>query len=180
MSANPEFSRPVRLDSLGGQARHVEIAADEAERAALARRFALVSIERLSAQASLTRNGDLVSAEGTLSAAVTQSCVATGEPVEERVEEAFRIDFRPHPESGSADEEIELSEPELDVVFYDGPSIDLGEAVAESLSLSLNPYPRSPAAEAALKAAGVKSEEEAKAESSPFAALAALKDKLQP
>jgi uncharacterized metal-binding protein YceD (DUF177 family) len=180
MSANPEFSRPVRVDTLGNQPRRVEIAADEGERAALARRFSLVSIERLSAEASLSRSGDQISAEGRLSAAVTQGCVATGEPVEESVEEEFRIDFRPHPEVGSPDEEVELSDAEMDVVFYDGSSIDLGEAVAESLALSLDPFPRSPAAEAALEAAGVKSEEEAKAESSPFAALAALKDKLQP
>jgi uncharacterized metal-binding protein YceD (DUF177 family) len=94
------------------------------------------------------------------------------------VEEDFRIEFRPHPQVGDAEEEIELSEGELDVIFYEGASIDLGEAVAETLSLSLNPYPRSPAAEAALRAAGVRSEEEAKAEASPFAGLAALKDKL--
>jgi len=106
---------------------------------------------------------------------VTQSCVATEEPVDETVEEAFRIEFRPHPESAAAEEEIELSEGEMDVVFYDGAAIDLGEAVAETVSLALNPFPRSPAAEEALRAAGVKSEEDAKAESSPFAALAALK-----
>ena len=55
----------------------------------------------------------------------------------------------------------------------------LGEAVAQTLLLGLDPYPRSPAAEAALRDAGVKSEEEARAESSPFAALAALKGKLE-
>jgi uncharacterized metal-binding protein YceD (DUF177 family) len=90
------------------------------------------------------------------------------------VDEEFRIVFRPQPHSGRADEEIELSQGELDVVFYSGASIDLGEAVAETLSLSLPPYPRAPDAEAALKDAGVKTE----AEAGPFAALAALKDKL--
>ena len=60
-------------------------------------------------------------------------------------------------------------------VFYDGAAIDVGEAVAETLSLSLDPYPRAPGAEEALEAAGVKSEEEA----GPFAALAGLRDKLK-
>ena len=46
---------------------------------------------------------------------------------------------------------------------------------ADTLALSLDPYPRSPNAEAALKDAGVLSEEEA----SPFAALAALKGQLE-
>jgi uncharacterized metal-binding protein YceD (DUF177 family) len=171
----PEFSRPIRIDTLGGEARSLAVEAGEAERVDLARRFGLVAIDRLAAEAALTRSGDAVIAAGRLTAEVTQSCVATGEPVPERVEQSFRIEFRPPPEGGSAEEEIELSESELDIVFYEGGSLDLGEAVAETLSLNLDPYPRCPEAEAALREAGVKSEEEARAESSPFAALAALK-----
>ena len=169
----PEFSRPVRIDTLGAAPRALSIGANEEERAALARRFGLVGIERLSAEAALTRSGEDVRAVGTLSAAVTQSCVATDRPVPEAVEERFEILFRPQPET-AAEEEIELSESELDVVFYDGASIDLGEAVAETMSLALDPYPRSPEAETALKQAGVKSEEEA----APASPLAGLKDLL--
>ena len=51
---------------------------------------------------------------------------------------------------------------------------DLGEAVAQSFALLLDPFPRSPNADAVLKAAGVKEEGEV----GPFGALAALKDKL--
>lgn len=174
----PEFSRPVRIDTLGAGARNVAIEADEAERAALAKRFGLVSIGRLSAEADLTRAGEAVAAKGRLSAEVVQSCVGSGEPVPATVAEEFRIDFRPPPRAGSPDEEVELGESELDVVFYEGSAVDLGEAVAETLSLALDPFPRSAAAEAALREAGVKSEEEAREESSPFAALKALKDKL--
>ena len=170
----PEFSRPFRIDTLGTQPRSVAIDANEEERAALAKRFGLLSIERLEAKARLGRTGEAIRAEGRLRAAVTQACIATDEPVPAAVEEEFRIEFRPHPEVG-AEEEIELSEGELDVVFYDRAAVDLGEAVAETLALALNPYPRSPAAEAALREAGVKSEEEAKAESSPFAVLKGLK-----
>ena len=53
------------------------------------------------------------------------------------------------------------------MVFHDGAAIDLGGAIADTLALSLDPYPRSAGAEAALKEAGVMSEEEA----SPFAVL---------
>ena len=176
----PEFSRPVRIDTLGSRPHVSSIAADAEERAALARRFGLVGIDHLAAEAELTRSGDTIRAQGTLSARVTQSCVATGVPVPERVEEVFAIEFRPEPASGEPDEEIELSEGELDVVFYAGGAVDLGEAVAEGLSLALDPYPRAREADAALSEAGVKSEEQAKAESSPFAGLAGLKDKLKP
>ncbi|HEX8381131.1 MAG TPA: DUF177 domain-containing protein [Allosphingosinicella sp.] len=173
-----EFSRLYRLDSVGEEPRPVEIEAQPAEREALAGRFELVSVEALSAAATLLRRGETVEAAGALRARVTQSCVATAEPVEAAVEESFRIEFRPLPADGGPEEEIELGEGELDVVFYEEASIDLGEAVAQTLLLALDPYPRSPAAEAALREAGVKSEEEARAESSPFSALAALKGKL--
>jgi uncharacterized metal-binding protein YceD (DUF177 family) len=174
MSQRPEFSRPVRVDTLGDRPREMPIGANEEERAALADRFRLVAIERLSAGATLTRSGDTVIARGRVSAAVTQSCVGTGEPVEAVIEEDFMIRFVPPPCAIGEEEEIELGEGELDTVFYDGASIDLGEAVAETLVLALDPYPRSPSAEAALKEAGVKSEEQAREDSSPFAALKQL------
>ena len=56
-------------------------------------------------------------------------------------------------------------------MFHDGAAIDLGSAVSDTLALALDPYPRSAAAEAALREAGVLSEEEA----GPFAVLAKLK-----
>ena len=176
MKPQPEFSRPVRSDTLSSGPRELSIGADEAERVALARRFGLVSVERLSAEASIKRDGEVIEAEGTLSAAVTQSCVASGAPVAAQIDEPFTIIFRPHPHHVREDEEeIELSGSDLDVVFYDGGAIDLGEAVAETLSLALDPYPRAPGSEETLKKVGVKSEEEA----APAGALAGLKDLLE-
>jgi uncharacterized metal-binding protein YceD (DUF177 family) len=171
----PEFSRPVRIDTLGAEPRAIAVEAEAEERAALARRFGLVEIVRLEAEARLARRGSDVLAEGRMAASVVQSCVATGEPVAASLDEPFEIVFRTLPDGGRPDEEVELDEKELDVVFYDGALVDLGEAVAETLSLSLDPFPRTPGAAEALKAAGVKSEEEA----GPFGALAGLRDKMK-
>ncbi len=172
----PEFSRPVALDTLGEAGRRIEIAADDAERGALARRFSLIAIDRLTAEAALRRAGRIVTATGRIAGAVTQACVATGAPVAQEIDEPFEIVFRPQPDDSRADEEVELGEGELDTVFYTGGAVDLGEAAAETLALALDPYPRAPEAGTALKAAGVKSEEEA----GPFGALAGLRDKLKP
>ena len=173
--SQPEFSRPVRIDTLGAEPRRVAIAAEAGEREALARRFGLVAIARLAAEADLARKGGSVIARGRIEASVTQSCVASGEPVEAAIDEPFELEFRPSPKAGRPDEEIELGESELDVTFYDGGAVDLGEAAAETLALALDPYPRAPGAAEALKAAGVKSEEEA----GPFGALAGLRDKMR-
>jgi uncharacterized metal-binding protein YceD (DUF177 family) len=170
----PEFSRLVSLESLGAAPREVAIEAEEAECAALAARFDLVAVHALSAKAAVCRDEAKVIAQGVLHAAVTQKCVVSGEPVAAKVETPFHIEFRPPPESGA--EEVELDPAELDVVFYEGDSVDLGEAAAETLSLALDPYPRASDADEKLREAGVKSE----AEAGPFAALAALREKMKP
>jgi uncharacterized metal-binding protein YceD (DUF177 family) len=175
----PEFSRPVRADTLGEAPRTIAIEATQEERTALARRLGLAAIGRLDAALALSRKGEEIAMRGTVRAAVTQICVATGAPIEAEVEAVADLTFRPQPAT-AADEEIELGAEELDVAFYDGAVVDAGEAAAETLSLALDPYPRAPDAEAALKAAGVKSEAEAgPAEAGPFAALAGLKGKLE-
>ena len=169
------FAHHLRLDQVGDGER-VDLVADEAERAAVARRLGLERIERLEAHATLSRQGEIVRAAGRLTASLDQSCVVTGEPVAAYVDEPFELVFMPAPKAGSPDEEIELGPEDCDVVFYDGAVIDLGTAIADTLALSVDPYPRSAGADAALKEAGVMTE----AEASPFAALAKLKKSDQP
>ena len=164
------FAHQLRLDQVRDGER-VDIVADEKERSAVAQRLGLESLSCLEAHAVLSRQGEMVRAEGRLAASLEQSCVITSEPVAAHVDEAFELIFMPEPREGSAEEEIELGDADLDVVFYDGAVIDLGTAVADTLALSLDPYPRSAGADAALKEAGVLTETEA----SPFAALAKLK-----
>lgn len=169
-----ELSRPVRVDTLGPSARTLEIEASAEERAALARRFGLEAIERLEAHVSIQRAGDEPVATGRLTAEVVQSCAVTGAPVPASIDEQFEVRFRADAPAAGSEEEVELGEEDLDVIFYDGGLIDVGEAVAETLALALDPYPRAPGAEEALREAGVKGE----AEAGPFGGLAALKDKL--
>jgi uncharacterized metal-binding protein YceD (DUF177 family) len=166
------FAHALRLDQ-NGDGERLDLVADEAERAVIARRLRLRTIDRLDAHAVLSRDGPIVRAEGRLVASVEQSCVITGDPVRAHLDEPFGIVFTPEPETGTPDEEIELGADDCDVVFYDGGTIDLGGAIADTLALALDPYPRSAGADAALKEAGVMTEEQA----SPFAVLARLKDK---
>lgn len=176
-----EFNRPQRLDTIGAGESQIQVQAEPAERAALAGRFGLKSIDGLTAEYRIRRDAQGIVATGHLSARVVQACVITDEPVPAKIEEDFAIRFLPETEGEDSDDETELSEDECDIVFYSGGAIDLGEAAAETLALALDPYPRSPAAEAALRDAGVISEEEAKRqaeESGPFGGLAGLRDKL--
>jgi uncharacterized metal-binding protein YceD (DUF177 family) len=170
---NDDFAHRLTLDRLRDGERIV-ISADETERRAIAGRIGLQSLDRLDAHAVISREEGTIRATGRVAASLEQSCVATGEPVAAHIDEAFDIAFIPEPRSGGGDEEIELSIEECEVVFHDGASIDLGSAIADTLALSLDPYPRSAGAEAALQEAGVLTE----AEAGPFAELAKLKKSL--
>ena len=163
------FAHQLRLDQIRDGER-LDLIADDDERRAVAKRLGLPSLDRLEAHVCLERTGEVVRAKGRLLAALDQSCVITGDPVAAHVDEAFALLFTPEP-AAAPDEEIELGEADCDVVFYDGAVIDLGSAIADTLGLSLDPYPRSAGADAALKEAGVLTQEQA----SPFAVLAGLK-----
>lgn len=169
----PEFSRAHRLDSLGGL-KTLEIEATAEERAALARRFGLQDVAELKAQVTVTAVAAGIDVAGQMTGRATQICVVTGEPVPACVSQDFAVRFVA-PDATPEAEEIELNAEECDIMEHDGQAIDIGEAVAQTLGLALNPYPRSANAEARLREAGVLAEGEA----GPFGALAALRDKLQ-
>ncbi len=111
---------------------------------------------------------------GELSAEVTQACVVTLEPVEERVQEAVTIEFWPEQQLGavSADEDAAIdAEPSDAPEPIIGGRIDLGALAAEILASVINPYPRKADAEFVWR----ETPEGAEAgKSSPFASLAKL------
>ncbi|WP_277979633.1 YceD family protein [Sphingomonas phyllosphaerae] len=172
MGVTTEFSRVERLDTIGGEDRAVTIAADADERAALARRFDLVAVERLAGAFAVRRDPAGVLVSGTVRADVVQACSVTGDPLPATIDEPVALRFVAP--SAGGDDEIELGGDSIDTVELEGGGVDLGEVAAETMALALDPFPRSPRAEAVLRVAGVLSEEEA----GPFGALAGLKAKL--
>lgn len=167
-----EFSRPIRVDQLARHAGGVTITATEEERAALARRFNLLALDRLEADYALSEENGAIIARGRVRASLSQPCVATGVAVPEMIDTDFLLRFVA--ETAEADsEELEIDTDDADTIGYDGQALDMGEAVAETMALAMTPYPRSSDADAYLREAGVLTEEQA----SPFAALLSLKDK---
>ena len=163
----PELSRLIDLRQVIDKP--VAIKASKEERAALARRFGLVRIDRLEADVALEVDGEAVNAKGRLRAAAVQSCAISGDDLPVKIDEPLVLRFVPEVEV--TEHEIELEERELDEIPYSGTAFDLGEAVAQSLALAIDPYAVGPNAERARKEAGLSDA----AASGPFAALAALK-----
>ena len=152
-----EFSRMI--DPRRIEARPYRLEANEAERAALAERFGLVAIGRLEAQVELERDGEAVDATGELEAEIVQSCAVTGEDLPVDIAESMTLRFVPEARRAVAEgEEIELEEDELDEITFGGNVFDLGEAVAQSLALAIDPYATGPEADRVREEVGLDDE----------------------
>lgn len=144
----PEFSRRFPLDSIGSTPRSVSIDATADERAAIASRFGLAALETLKATATLTASARGIEIAGRLTANIGQSCVVTGDAVAAYVDEKFTLRFVDPDVLASGTEEIELSDSDCDLIEIEGGAVDLGEAVAQTLGLALDPFPRCAAEQA--------------------------------
>lgn len=158
----PEFSRPIALAEVpaGGLALRLEASAEE--RAALRRRFGLPGLFALTADLRLTpAPGGCIAVSGILRAEVEQECVVSLAPLRAVIEEPVAWRLLPEgmpPSDGEADPD--------DIESPRGVA-DLGEALAQQLSLALDPYPRAPGASLP--------EDPGAGPGGPFAALAKLR-----
>lgn len=161
-----EFSRIYDIRHL--PTAPLELTATAEECAALAKRFALVAVKRLHAVIRLDGVGARISAKGRLTAEVVQSCAVSGDDLPARIDEPVDLRFVPAAESHA--EEVELASEELDEIEYSGGQFDLGEALAQTMALGIDPFATGPRADAARRAAGMLDE----GEIGPFAALKGL------
>ncbi len=170
--------RPILVDDIREDGKSViEVEASEAERAALAEAYHLVSLAALKARLTLAKRGPVIRITGVLKAHLTQTCVVTMEPFESDVEDQIEMEFAPPAYVAEAWERLaqleasgsneDLPEPPDQIV--DG-KIDLGAVTSEALALALDPYPKKPGAAFEGPADAAQTPDE-----SPFAVLARLK-----
>ena len=161
----PEFSRPVKLAHLRSEpfVQQIEATADERHR--LAQRFDLIALDHLTGTVTLQREGEgRILLEGSFDAEFTQTCVVTLEPVPGRISRSFSMVYVSI-EDRRTEIELDADEPVFEPLT--GDEIDIGEAVAQELSLSLPDFPRDP--EAVIDSAAT-----AEIAAGPFAALPQL------
>ncbi len=175
---NPEFPRVIEMARLRDQPSFAfDISPNPEEMDRIARLMGAQALRKLRLRGKLTAlaKGSW-QLDADLGATVIQTCVVTLDPVTTRIDQPVRrllVPAQPVPRgveivvSAEEDEEIE---PLTD-------RLDLGLVAIESLALALPPYPRKPGAELpdALFSPGDGPEEPSV---KPFAALAALRDKL--
>jgi hypothetical protein len=189
-----EWSAMVEIGKLGVEPKTFKIEASEEERADLARRYGIVSVDRALAIVTLQKTrGNMIHALGTLQAEVTQSCVVSLEPVTQTIEEEFEgwfgdddsaVSFaraKSERDAAKSGMETEILEESVDPEPIVNGQVDIGELAAQHLSLSLDPYPHAPGVTHALAVdtheESVKGGEGANLRKNPFEALKDWKEK---
>lgn len=151
MNTKPEFSFLVNCNKLQDTGKTFEIKANALECQALTKRFDLVSLHRLKLKAFVSRqSAEVVKLQCNFSAVFTQKCVVSLKPLKKNIDCKFERIYSSKltecfdNESEPQEEYIQTLE---DVQDPPDPIIDgyfnLGESVAEQLSLEIDPFPRS-------------------------------------
>lgn len=157
-----EFSRPLRVAGVPAAGQRLLLEATAAECAALAARFGILAVQALHAELALRPDAaGGIAVDGLLRARVVQACVVSLEPVAQHLADEFA--FRILPEGAEPSESLE----DEDEVEVQHGIAELGEVVAQYLSLALDPYPRAEGAELPDAATD--------GSANPFAALRGLK-----
>lgn len=161
----PEFSRPLIVDRIPKLGSTEIISAEPAELTKLASRLDVPGLHGLTAKIRATpwRGGGL-KLDGMISADIEQVSVVSLETFRHKVEVALLRYFLPPGAVVASDDD--------DADPIEHGIVDIGEAVAETLALELDPYPRKPGESFEAHVEADQSQPERK---SPFAVLASRK-----
>ncbi|NBX65813.1 MAG: DUF177 domain-containing protein [Proteobacteria bacterium] len=195
MTTQTEFPHLIPAAKIGREPFKTSFEANPRQLELLAKRYAVLTVDSLTGYATLIRENDgmTISATGHFKAQVTQACVTTLEPVQDTIEEDFEAWFLDEsqaksfkkakklradadiedPFNGDEDEETMMASERDEPEPVTNGQVDVGELVAQYVSLAINPYPHSEKAKAMKPLDEVQEPEKP----NPFAVLKELKSK---
>lgn len=145
MSAPLDLTFNLIAAEIGCEPKQYELYATDAQLAALVDRFGLVAFNSLRADVTIHSRGNDqgIMLNGHVKADLVQSCIATLEDVPEIVDSPFSL-LLVDPETADrmdADEGyLDEDQPEYDAL--EGDVVEVGEIIAQTVAISMNPYPR--------------------------------------
>jgi len=173
------FHRYLDVAAIPPKGKSLRIEAEEAERADLAERFSLEEVKSFKGEITVTPlpKGENFVLEGKYEAEIVQICVISLQPFSCSVKGCVSRRYGPPPpEEEDIEILVEMDEEDPPEPLDEG-RIDAAEALVEEFGVALDPFPKSP--EAQFEGYQVGGEESEAESPGPFAALAALKDKMK-
>lgn len=146
---SPEFSRLICIPDIGLGEANIEISANAKECEALANRYSLKNIHYLTATLNFSKSNrnKILLLNAHYVTEITQMCVVTLEPLTNIINGEFSSHLAKKAQH-SKNKNFIFDVDDLDQTeIMDDGYFDAGELVSEFLSLEINPFPRSNAAE---------------------------------
>jgi uncharacterized metal-binding protein YceD (DUF177 family) len=141
------WSVVLRLADVQRNSPVLELTADAAQRAALAARFDLLELKRLSAEVRLAPWLDGAEIRARWGADIVQTCGMTLEPFDTALSGDFTVRVVPadSPAAANVEEEVAV-DPEADDPpdVLEDDAIDVAAYLVEYLALEIDPFPRKP------------------------------------
>lgn len=176
-----DFVFTLGVDDVHHDGRTYQLKASKNQLSDLADRFKLVVLNSFSADISVQSEAktDTIWIRGNIEADLVQQCVVTLGDVPEQVSDSFELMLvSPELAEQMDEDEVYLDPKAPDYDAFEGAIIPVGDVVAQTLSVLMDPYPKQPNAK--LKAPngqGVAVNEELEEKPNPFAVLSKLRDK---
>lgn len=178
MSSEAPLDWPVPATEIPERGMTVDREATPVERAGVADALELLSCDRIHLTCRIRPlAGGRHALQGQIEAALSQACVVSLDPVPAKLAIALDIEFQPGAQQARDDGDgADLGDPfaatEREPIEHG--MLQLGRVVFEEIASNLEPFPRATGAELEHREAGSQSADTAQ---SPFAKLAALKNK---
>ncbi len=180
MSKKADLSLNLVAAEIDREVKSYELTATPDQLEDIRKRFDLVALNSMSASVAVNSkaNDEGILLEGHVRADLVQRCIASLADVPEIVDAPFTL-LLVDPETANrmdADESfLDTDQPEYDAL--EGDIVEVGEIVAQTVAISMNPYPRAEGAElTGLQNKDISFNEPELEKKNPFAALGKLKD----
>ncbi|MFC3051158.1 YceD family protein [Kordiimonas pumila] len=149
MTVQHDLDFVVQKNTIGRDPLSYKVTATSEQLKTLAERFDLVSVSFLDAAVTVKAVGDKdrILVTGTVKTALVQRCIVSLQDVPEQLDVPFTL-LLVDPETADqmdADETY-LDDDAPDYDSFDGDRVEVGEIVAQTVAVSMNPYPRADAA----------------------------------
>lgn len=181
MSKVFDFSFTLAVEDIQAEPKVYSLKALNRQLVDITERFKLVALSSFCAEVSVNSDAKAkaIWIRGVITADLIQQCVVTLGDVPEQIEENFELMLVSPEMAEKLDEnEVYLDAEAPDYDAFEGSVLPIGEIVAQTLSVLMDPYPKQQGAEIKVpNGQGVSVNENLEEKPNPFSVLSKLRDK---
>lgn len=181
MTKGLDFSFSLDVEEIQTEPRVYKLTAPELQLTELAERFKLIALHMFTATVSVSVDpkNKTIWIRGEIAASLVQQCVVSLADVPEEISDTFELMLVSPEKADELDQDEVYLDPEApDYDAFEGEVLPVGDMVAQTLSVLMDPYPKQKDAKIKVpNGQGVSINEDLDEKPNPFAVLSKLRDK---